>query len=182
MLGASSTTNTARVLRLCGLAVVALAVVAACQKDPAVAPAPASAPQVKVKPKQPPKTGPSAAELTAGMVEASGQGKAQGPVNLKFELPQKPKVGQPLEINLALLPQIDATTATIQVTGADGFTLAPGDAQFEIPAITAGEVYRHTLNLTPTAEGVWLIGVTLQLKTDDNTETRAFSIPVIVDR
>ena len=29
------------------------------------------------------------------------------PVELKFELTQRPKVGQPLEINLALIPQID---------------------------------------------------------------------------
>jgi hypothetical protein len=97
-------------------------------------------------------------------------------------LAQRPKVGQALEINLALLPQIDARTATIQVAAVDGFTLADGAGQFEIPSIVAGEVYRHTLNVLPTAEGVFVMGVTLQLKNDDGTETRAFSIPVIVDR
>jgi hypothetical protein len=80
------------------------------------------------------------------------------------------------------LPQVDANTATIQVTGADGFTLAAGAGQFDIPSIAAGEVYRHTLNVTPTIEGVLVMGITLLLKSDDNTESRAFSIPVIVER
>ncbi len=48
------------------------------------------------------KKGPTAAELTAGMVEAASQGKSQWPVQLKFELQQRPTVGQPLEINVAL--------------------------------------------------------------------------------
>jgi hypothetical protein len=164
-----------RVVLLC-----ALALLSACQKDSGGTPAPT--PLIKAKSAPPVKKGPTAAELTAGMVEAAAQGKAQSRVDLKFELAQKPKPGQTLEINLALLPQIDATTATLQVTGADGFTVAAADAQFEIAPIASGEVYRHTLNVMPTAEGVWVIGVTLLLKSDDNTETRAFSIPIIVDR
>jgi hypothetical protein len=175
MVGATSKTNNARVVLLCTLAALA-----ACQKDSGTTPAPA--PQIKARQTQPVKKGPTAAELTAGMVEAAGQGKAQGPVDLKFELAQKPKLGQTLDINLALLPQIDAATATIQVAGADGMSVAAADAQFEIATVVSGEVYRHTVKVTPTAEGVMVIGVTLLLKNDDNTETRAFSIPIIVDR
>jgi hypothetical protein len=174
MVSAISRTNTARVVLLC-----ALALLCACQKDSGGTPAPT--PLIKHKP-PPVKKGPTAAELTAGMVEAAGQGKAQSPVDLKFELAQKPKPGQTLEINLALLPQIDATTATLQVTGVEGFAVAPADAQFEFAPIASGEVYRHTLKVMPTTEGVWVVGLTLLLKSEDNTETRAFSIPVIVDR
>ena len=175
MVGATSITNNARILLLCSLAALC-----ACQKDPAAASAPK--PQFKAKTTSSLKPGPTAAQLTAGMVEAAGQGKAQGPVDLKFELAQRPKVGQALEINLALLPQIDAKTATIQVAATDGFTLADGAGQFELASIAAGDVYRHTLNVLPTTEGVFVMGVTRQLKNDDGTETRAFSIPIIVDR
>jgi hypothetical protein len=174
MVGATPITNTARILLLCTLAVLC-----ACQKDPAGAALPA--PQIKAKAPVV-KKGPTSAELTAGMVEAAGQGKAQGPIDLKFELAQKPKVGQQLEINLALLPQIDAKTATIQVAPTDGLTLPDGAGQFDITAIAEGEVYRHTINVLPTAEGVFVMGVTLLLKNDEATETRAFSIPIIVDR
>jgi hypothetical protein len=174
MVGATPITINARILLLC-----ALAALCACQKDPGGS----SLPTPQVRAKAPlVKKGPTSADLTAGMVEAAGQGKAQGSVDLKFELAQKPKVGQQLEINLAVLPQIDAKTATIQVAATDGLTLADGAGQFDIPSIAEGEVYRHTINVLPTAEGVFVMGVTLLLKNDDATETRAFSIPIIVDR
>ena len=100
----------------------------ACNKDSGSAPAAAPVPHVKPKPVLP-KTGPTAAEQTAGMVLASAVGKSQVPVELKFDIANKPKVGQPVEINLALISQVSATPATIQVSGADDVSVAPGGNQ-----------------------------------------------------
>jgi hypothetical protein len=128
------------------------------------------------------KKGPSAAELTVGMVEAASQGKSQLPVQLKFDLKQRPIPGQALDIDIALVPQIDAGAANIQVTGGDGLTVAPGTNQIDLPAVEAGQVYRQSVNVTPTADGVLLLGLTISLKHDEMTESRAFSIPLIVER
>jgi hypothetical protein len=154
----------------------------ACQKDSGTATAPSSVPQPKPKQAAPAKKGPTVAELTAGMVEAAGQGKGSAPVDLKFELTRRPKVGQILEINLALIAQIDANPASIQVSGADGLGLDPGAEQFDIPMVEAGEVYRHTVKVTPNADGLFLMGVTIVLKHDETIDSRAFSIPIIADR
>ena len=70
-----------------------LAAVGACHRDSNAPPAPVSAPRV-TRPAV--KKGPGADQLTAGMVEAASQGKSQLPVLLKFELPQRPTLGQPL--------------------------------------------------------------------------------------
>jgi hypothetical protein len=43
-------------------------------------------------------------------------------------------------------------------------------------------VYRQTVKVTPTVAGVLLLGLTISLKHDEQTESRAFSIPVIVER
>jgi hypothetical protein len=128
------------------------------------------------------KKGPTAAELTAGMVEAASQGKSDLAVQLKFELQRRPTVGQPLDINVAMMPQIDANPAELQVTGGDGLTLAPGATHFDLAAVEAGQVYRQNFTVTPAAEGVLLLGLTVSLKHDDTAETRAFSIPLIVER
>jgi hypothetical protein len=101
---------------------------------------------------------------------------------LKFDLGARPKVGQSLEINLALIAQISANPATLQVNGADGLIVAAGANQFDIPSEEAGEVYRQTVSVTPTAEGVLLVGVTVLLKHDEITDQRAFSIPIIAER
>jgi hypothetical protein len=169
-------TTRIQVLLLC-----AVALLSACDRDSGSAPA--STATARVNPKAPvaAKSGPTAAEQTAGMVDAVALGKSQLPVELKFDLSQRPKVGQMLQINLALVAQIPASSATLQVANAEGLT-APDPTQFDIPAVEADEVYRHTVNVTPTAEGVLLLGVTVSLKHDDITDQRAFSIPIIAER
>ena len=167
-----------QVLLLCAVA----AALSACNRD-SESPAPNGA-AAHVNPKAPvvARSGPTAAEQTAGMVEAANQGKSQVPVDLKFELGARPKVGQMLDINLALIPQIAASPASIQVNDGDGLTVAPGTNQVDIPSAEAGEVYRHTVKVTPNAEGVLLVGVTVLLKHDEITDQRAFSIPIIAER
>lgn len=157
----------------------AAVVLSACNKDSGSTPA--AAPQVKPSAPVPQKRGPSAAEQTVGMVEATVQGKSQAPVTLKFDLAQRPKVGQPLEISLAMIPQVAASPATIQVSGGDDVTVA-GAKQFDIAAAEAGDVYRQTVNVTPTAEGVLLVWVSVSLKHDEVTDVKTFSIPIIADK
>ena len=98
-----------RILTLCTLA----AVLCACHRDSETPPPPKPAPYVNAAPVFA-KKGPSAAELTVGMVEAASQGKSQLPVELKFDLRQRPALGQALDIDLAVMPQIDAGAGEIQ--------------------------------------------------------------------
>jgi hypothetical protein len=167
--------KTARVLMLC-----AVAAVSGCHRDSESPPPPKPAPRVSVA--VPVKKGPTAAEQTAGMVQAAASGKSQLPVELKFDLQQRPTLGQPLDVDLAILPQIDAGGAAIQVTGGDGLTVAQGANQIDLPAVEAGAVYRHSVKVTPATDGVLVLGLTVLLKHDDLTESRAFSVPLIVDR
>jgi hypothetical protein len=175
MTGEKSGKKSAWVPLLC-----AAVVLSACNKDPGSTPA--AAPQVKPSTPVPQKRGPTAADRTTGMVEAAAQGKSQVPVTLKFDLAQRPKVGQPLEISLAVIPQVDASPATIQVSGGDDVTVAAGANQFDIATAEAGEVYRQTVNVTPTAEGVLLVGVSVSLKHDEVTDVKTFSIPIIAEK
>lgn len=166
----------AQVLLLC-----AMLAVSACNRDSGSAPTPS--PVSRMQPKAAPLTPhATAAEQTAGMVQAASQGKSVVPVELKFDIAQRPKVGQPLDINLALIAQIVANPATVQVTGADDVSVAPGANQFDIPSVEAGEVYRHTVNVTPNAEGVVLLAVTVLLKHDEVVDQQVFSIPIIAER
>jgi hypothetical protein len=167
--------KTARVLTLCTVAVLS-----ACHQDSGNPTQPKPAPHVKVPVAA--NKGPSAAQLTAGMVEAATQGKSQLPVALKFGLKQRPKVGQPLDIDIAVMPQIDASLADIQVTGGDGLTVAPDSNKVELSPVETGRVYRQVVTVTPSLDGVLLLGLTLSLKHDEMTDSRAFSIPLIVER
>ena len=159
------------------MALVAAVLLAACHGEskqaPAATPAPAAvAPVVK--------RGPTPDELTAGMVEAVTIGKSTAPVAVKFDLPERPSVGKRFEIVIAVLPQIAAGSAMVQVSGSDGLQLAPNLAPIEIPSLDPGQVYRLSIPVTPTADGVHLLGLSVSLKEDDSAESRSFSVPIIV--
>ncbi len=162
-----------RILLIC-----AFLLLAACHGDATPPPVAAVTPHFKRPP--PVKRGPTPEELTAGMVEAVTLGKSAVPVAVKFDLPQSPTVGQPAEITVAVMPQIQADPATLVVTGSDALVLAPGSEPVEIPAVEPTQVYRHSIMLTPTVEGVQLLGLSVTLKHDEIVETREFSVPIIV--
>lgn len=158
----------------------ALSILSACHRNSDAPAAAASASRtpapVVVKP------GPTAAEQTVGMVEAATLGKSAVPVLVKFDLQQKPQLGIPLEITFAILPQIDASRVEIQVSGSEGLDLSGVAKQTDIPSVEAGAVYRQTVKVTPSTDGVLLLGLTVALKHDEITESRAFTVPLIVDR
>jgi hypothetical protein len=167
--------KTARVLMLCTVGALG-----GCHQDSGNSTQPKPAPHVQAPVTV--KKGPSAEELTAGMVEAATQGKSQLPVKVKFGLTHRPTLGQPLDIDIAVLPQIDASGAELQVTGGDGLSVAPESIQAELAAVETGRVYRQVVKVTPSVDGVLLLGLTILLKHDEVTDSRAFSIPLIVER
>jgi hypothetical protein len=124
--------------------------------------------------------GPTVEELTAGMVEATTQGKSQAPVGLKFDVLKKPVQGEPLEIAIALLPREPAGPATVEVSGPDSLQVPAGENRFEFASVEPEQVYRRSIRLTPTAEGVFLVTLTVNLKHDQLADTRVFTLPVIV--
>jgi hypothetical protein len=158
--------------------VCAIALLAACHRNSGPAPVAKSAAHVKAPAAPPP--GPSAREQTAAMVEAATVGKSQVPVSLKFEVLQRPVQGQPLEIAIALLPQIPAHPATIEVTGSEALQIGAGENRIEFPEVEPEQVYRHRITLTPTAEGLFLLTLNVNLKHDQMADSRAFSVPIIV--
>jgi len=122
----------------------------------------------------------ASAEQTVGMVSAVGIVKSTVPVALKFGLRGPPKIGEPLNIDLAVVPQVAADSAVVQVLGSDGLdTSAAGDSA-PIDKLESGSSYKRSIAVTPTKPGVLLLGINVNLKHDEITESRAFTIPIIV--
>ncbi len=161
------------------LAFIAVALLAACNNDSTPSPVAKLLPKLKFAP-VPAKRGPTPDEMTAGMVEAVSLAKSSVPVGLKFQLTQRPAMGQPLEVVVAVLPEVAADSATLQVAASDGLQLVAGNTSREIPSIEAGQVYKESIMVTPTTEGVQLLTLTVVLKHDESSDTRGFSVPVIV--
>jgi hypothetical protein len=167
-------------MKLRVIILLAIAGTAACHRDQGRAPVLAAKPKAGVQAAAPNQRASSPQELTAGMVEAVAQGKAQAPIDLKFDLLERPVQGQPLEVAIALLPQTAARSATVAVTGSDGLKVDPGEEQFEFPAVEAAQVYRHSIKVTPTSEGFYLLTLSVSLRHDTTSDSRVFSVPILV--
>lgn len=163
------------------LAFVAAALLGACNG------ASTPPPVAQLLPKSKPRTAPVPAkrvatpeEMTVGMVEAVSLAKSNVPVGMKFQLSDRPTLGMPLDVLVALLPQEGADSATLRVSGSEGLELTAGATSQEIPTIEAAHAYKESFTVTPTTEGVQLLTLTVDLKHDESSESRSFSVPLIV--
>ena len=112
---------------------------------------------------------------------AAGDGSTV-PVRLKFELRQRPAVGQPLPIDLAVVPLAAADAATVDVADSTDFRVAAGDREFDVGTMVPNTVYRHRISVTPAdGGGVLQLDVSVTLRRDEITEVRRFTVPIIVD-
>jgi hypothetical protein len=113
------------------------------------------------------------------MANAVATGKLAAPVDLKYDVLAKPNVGQPFEIELALLPRLAADALEVEVTGIPGLTVVSGGAsRFE--GITAGERYVAKVLVQADAQGIYYANVVAKMITTAQTEARTFSVPVVV--
>ena len=113
------------------------------------------------------------------MANAVATGKTAAAVDLKFDVPVKPAVGEPFELELAFLPRLAADSLEVEVTGIPGLTLVSGGtSRFE--GVSAGD--RHVMRVLVRADapGLYYVGVAAKMVTKVQTDARTFSVPVAV--
>jgi hypothetical protein len=115
-----------------------------------------------------------------GMVNAVGIVKSTVPVAVKFGLGSRPKLGEPLAIDLAVVPQIAADSAVIQVAESDGLDTSAVGAGVPLDKVEAGGSYKRSISVTPTKSGVLLLALQVTIKHDEISESRPFLVPIIV--
>jgi hypothetical protein len=115
------------------------------------------------------------------MVAAVSPGKGGPPVGLKFELRSNPEAGQPLDIDIAVLP--DAPTINLlhaRFQCGEGLDLIEGGELEAVEKPAQGSVIRHVLRLVPKRDGIFVINASVSLDLADDSIVRTFTIPVIV--
>jgi len=113
------------------------------------------------------------------MANAVATGKTAAAVDLKYDVLAKPDVGQPFEVELALLPRVAADALEVEVTGVPGLTIVSGGAH-KFDAVAAGS--RHTAKVLVRADapGLYYANVIVRLVSKVQMDARTFSVPVVV--
>lgn len=115
----------------------------------------------------------------ANMAQAVSSGKPGAAVQLRYDILGKPQVGEPVEIELALVPQADADTLSVHIGGMDGLALS-GDLDPTTSAPKFQELVKYRFTATPAVEGVFYVTITANLEHNGSAMSRTFSVPMVV--
>lgn len=115
----------------------------------------------------------------ANMAQAVNSGKPGAAVDLRYDIQGKPQVGVPVEIELALVPQVDAESMNVHIGGMDGLALS-GDLDPTTTAPKFQEAVKYRFTATPAREGVFYATVTANLVHNGVAMSRTFSVPMVV--
>jgi hypothetical protein len=115
------------------------------------------------------------------MVAAVSASKSGPPVELKFELRERPEAGQPLDVDIAVLPDAPAISRIYaKFQGGEGFSVVDGSELSDVEKPAMGSVIRHVVRVVPKQDGIFALSATVAVDAGNDSLTRTFSIPVIV--
>lgn len=120
------------------------------------------------------------AEATRGMVSAVSGGKQGELLDLKFELKSRPQVGEPLTIDIALIPRVSSEQLRATFIANDGLTVRSSEAPADYQNVQRDSMYRQELIVVPKENGVYFVNAVVMIQTEAGDVSRTFSIPVLV--
>ena len=121
----------------------------------------------------------NAAEKESRMATAVVDSKTTAPVDMKYDLPSKPGLGEPFEIELAFDARSPADMLEVEITEAPGLTVV-GDKTLKFAPVEGGQSYTAKVLVKGDNPGLYYIGVVAKMSTKVQTESRAFAIPVVI--
>ena len=122
----------------------------------------------------------AAASAEADLVSAVGATGATAPMSLRFRLPEPPRVGQPLHIELVLVqdPGLDIDSLQVLLRPGDGLAVE-SDRNFEFQSPAPGATQRMAVTVRAEQPGLLSLVAVVQIGTVNASLTRTFSIPLI---
>lgn len=118
---------------------------------------------------------------TGDMIEGVTLAKGGSVIELKYELREAPQAGQPLDVDIAVVPgatPINRIYAKFQ--GGQGLDLVEGGELAGVEKPVSGTPIRHVVRVLPKADGIYTVSATVAVDMPNDSITRTYSIPVIV--
>jgi hypothetical protein len=120
-----------------------------------------------------------AADPLADMVAAVSLTNEKAPIGVKFALRQQPEIGQPTQLDLALVPASHFQRITVSFHADDGLAVSEGAHWDPIERPEVGVPLAHSLTLVPGHDGIFNLTVTVLTETDTDATARTFLIPLV---
>ena len=103
-----------------------------------------------------------------------------GLLQVKFELAGRPEVGDPVDVDLVIVPQadnIDRITGTVQAD--DGVEVVSGGDISTTEKLTFGTPIHHALKVRAKRDGIFTLSAALNIESGGQTLAPVYSMPLI---
>ncbi len=119
------------------------------------------------------------ADMVAAFSATRSQSGQAGLVDLRFRLDQRPAVGQPVDIELALIPAVDLERLFARFQAAEGLQIVSGaeTEHFEHPAV--GQPMKHKVTVIAKTDGIFYLTAVVLADSDKESVARTFALPLI---
>jgi hypothetical protein len=125
---------------------------------------------------------PAAREL-AGMVDAVGPSRSHAPINVKFAIRARPQVGQNVEIDYAVIPEVPGLQSLRVGFGSlKGLTVVSHDSPVAAIKPASGVPIFGSVAVRPDTAGLFTLTAAVAVESADRTVIWDFSIPVIAEQ
>jgi len=102
------------------------------------------------------------------------------PVQLKFDLRQRPEVGQPLDVDIAVVPLSAAIDRVFgKVAGEEGLDLVSGADLQEAGKPVEGTPIQYSVKVLPKQDGIYTLTAVLSVDAGGVISSQTYTIPVI---
>jgi hypothetical protein len=120
-------------------------------------------------------------QLSPNLVPAVATGKAgAGLLQVKLEMAAPPVVGDPVDIDMVILPtadNLDRFSGTIQ--GDDGLEIVAGDTIAPVEKPLYGNPVHHSLKVRAKHDGIYILTASISVESGGQVQNPVFSFPVI---
>lgn len=133
-----------------------------------------SAKSVSGAPVRKPVTGES--EMVAAVSAARAE---RGLVDMRFTLEKRPKVGEPVDIEVSLVPAVALERLFVRFQPIDGLQVVSGGQTEQLESVPAGVPIGHKVTVLAKADGIFYINAVVIGDTEKESISRTYSIPLI---
>ena len=116
------------------------------------------------------------------MVAAVISNRAASPVQLRYDMSDRPEVGQAVTLNVALIPRAPADRVSVHFQGGDGLAILDGADTPPVEKAVEGTPIRHALRFLAKRDGIFTLDAVVSATSGGQVIERSFSIPVIAGK
>ena len=130
---------------------------------------------------QPPRPGKAKPGVAESMVAAVAAGKPGAPVDLRFEIAERPRAGSPVSIRIAVTSRgSDVDMLQVMFQSTEGIDVTGGGEMARIERPKDGETLTHDVTVVPQRDGVFYLSAVALIEGKAGSLARSFAIPLIV--